>query len=189
MPSRPVTSDASGPATGVDAIVELLRRLGSIEEPNEDIGGLTVLHHGLQCAAHLRRSYPEDAELQLAGLLHDVGHALAPGHDEIHGVIGGAFVRPVLGERIAALIEAHVPAKRYLVTVDESYRGRLSTGSIRTLASQGETMTPEEVAGFRAGSHAEAAVQLRLADEASKDPAADAPDLTAWLPTLMSVAG
>jgi predicted HD phosphohydrolase len=160
-----------------------------MEEPNEDIGGLTILHHGLQCAAHLRRSHPEDRELQVAGLLHDVGHALAPGQDASHGVVGGDFVRPVLGERVAALIEAHVPAKRYLVTVDESYRARLSVGSIRTLASQGETMTAEEVAAFRARPHAEAAVQLRLADEASKDPAADVPELAAWLPTLMSVPG
>jgi predicted HD phosphohydrolase len=188
LPSRPAPSDEE-PQAGVDAIIGLLRRIGSLEEPNEDIGGLTILHHGLQCAAHLRHAHPEDTELQLAGLLHDVGHALAPGHDETHGAVGAAFVRPVLGERVAALIEAHVPAKRYLVTVDESYLGRLSTGSVRTLASQGATMTAAEVAAFRASPHAEDAVQLRVADEASKDPTAVVPDLAAWLPMLMSVAG
>jgi predicted HD phosphohydrolase len=182
-----VSDDERG--TGVDAIIALLRRTGSLEEPNEDIGGLTILHHGLQCAAHLRHAHPEDSELQLAGLLHDVGHALAPGDDEGHGAVGAAFVRPVLGQRVADLIEAHVPAKRYLVTVDESYRGRLSTGSVRTLASQGATMTAGEVAAFRSSPHAEAAVQLRVADEASKDPDAVVPDLAAWLPMLMSAAG
>lgn len=182
-----VSDDERG--TGVDAIIALLRRTGSLEEPNEDIGGLTILHHGLQCAAHLRDAHPEDSELQLAGLLHDVGHALAPGDDEGHGAVGAAFVRPVLGQRVADLIEAHVPAKRYLVTVDESYRGRLSTGSVRTLASQGATMTAAEVAAFRSSPHAEAAVQLRVADEASKDPDAVVPDLAAWLPMLMSAAG
>ena len=175
--------------TGVDAIIALLRHTGSLEEPNEDIGGLTILHHGLQCATHLRDAHPEDSELQLAGLLHDVGHALAPGDDEAHGAVGAAFVRPVLGQRVADLIEAHVPAKRYLVTVDESYRGRLSTGSVRTLASQGATMTAAEVATFRSSPHAEAAVQLRVADEASKDPDAVVPDLATWLPMLMSAAG
>jgi predicted HD phosphohydrolase len=127
--------------------------------------------------------------LHLAGLLHDVGHVLEPGRDEAHGRVGAAYVRPVLGDRVAALIEAHVPAKRYLVTVDASYRHQLSTGSVRTLTSQGESMSVEEQDVFRAGPHADAAIRLRRADEAAKDPSANVPDLDAWLPTLLAVAG
>jgi predicted HD phosphohydrolase len=173
----------------LQAVIDLLWRAGSVEEPNEDIRGLTILHHGLQCAAWLRGTEPDDPELHLAGLLHDVGHILAPGQEDAHAAVGAAYMRPVLGDRVAALIEAHVPAKRYLVTVDASYRAQLSGGSIRTLVVQGDAMTDDEVEDFRAAPYAEAAVQLRRADEAAKDPAADVPDLAAWLPTLAAAAG
>jgi predicted HD phosphohydrolase len=182
-------SEALEQTPDVGALVEVLRRAGTVEEPNEDIVGLTILHHGLQCAIILARSDPDDPELHLAGLLHDVGHVLEPGRDEAHGRVGAAYVRPVLGDRVAALIEAHVPAKRYLVTVDASYRRQLSAGSIRTLTSQGESMSVEEQDVFRAGPHADAAIRLRRADEAAKDPSANVPDLDAWLPTLLAVAG
>jgi predicted HD phosphohydrolase len=173
----------------LSAVVDLLQRAGSVEEPNEDIRGLTILHHGLQCAAWLRRTEPDDFGLQLAGLLHDVGHILAPGHEDAHGAVGATYVRPVLGDRVAALIEAHVPAKRYLVTVDGSYRSQLSEGSVRTLILQGDAMSDDEVEAFRAAPYAEAAVQLRRADEAAKDPGAEVDDLAAWLPTLVAAAG
>jgi predicted HD phosphohydrolase len=170
-------------------IIDLLQRADTMEEPNEEIRGLTVLHHGLQCADHLSRTCADDPELLAAGLLHDVGHLLAPGREELHGTVGAAFVRPVLGDRVAVLIEAHVPAKRYLVTTDLSYRERLSEGSIRTLMIQGQDMTDDELMAFRASPYAEAALALRRADEESKDPAAPVPDLASWLPTLITVAG
>jgi predicted HD phosphohydrolase len=165
-------------------VVALLREAGTLHEPNEEIDGLTILHHGLQCAAHLSRTDPDDVGLQVAGLLHDLGHVLAPGCEDVHGAVGAAYVGPVFGERVAALIEGHVPAKRFLVTEDASYRGQLSAGSVRTLALQGETMTDDEVAAFRASPHADGSVRLRRADEAAKDPAATVPSLEHWLPTL-----
>jgi predicted HD phosphohydrolase len=182
-------SQTPDPRPDLEAVIDLLRRADSTEEPNEDIRGLTILHHGLQCAASLRLAEPDDHELHLAGLLHDVGHLLAPGREDLHGAAGAAFVRPVLGDRVAALIEAHVPAKRYLVTVDGGYRSQLSSGSIRTLMVQGDAMSDDEVEAFRAAPHAEAAVRLRRADEAAKDPTAEVADLAAWLPTLAAAAG
>jgi predicted HD phosphohydrolase len=174
---------------GLAAVVGLLRRSGAAEEPNEDLPGLTILHHGLQCAARLRRTDPDDLELQVAGLLHDVGHLFAGGGEEHHGAVGAALVRPVFGDRIAALIAAHVPAKRYLVSADRTYWDRLSAGSRRTLSVQGEAMTPEESAAFVVLPYADAAVRLRRADEAAKDPGAEVPGLDAWLPTLALVTG
>jgi predicted HD phosphohydrolase len=170
-------------------LVEVLQRADTLEEPNEEIRGLTILHHGLQCGEHLRRTCGDDPELLVAGLVHDVGHLLAPGREELHGAVGAAFVRPVLGDRVAALIEAHVPAKRYLVTTDPSYRERLSEGSVRTLMIQGEDMSHEELVAFDASPYAEAALVLRRADEEAKDPAALVPGLSSWLPTLIAVAG
>ena len=173
----------------LESMVALLDAAGALEEPNEDIVGLTILHHGLQCADVLRRTDPEDLELQLAGLLHDVGHVLAPGCEDAHGEVGAAYVRPVLGDRVASLIGVHVPAKRYLVTTDDSYRGRLSTGSTRTLAVQGDAMADAELAAFRTHRYARAAVRLRRADDQAKDPTAIVPDLAAWLPGLERMAG
>lgn len=174
--------------TTLAGVVAVLRQAGSFEEPNEEIAGLSILHHGLQCAAHLRDSDPDDPELQVAGLLHDVGHVLMPGCEDIHGTVGAAFVRPVFGDRVAVLVESHVPAKRFLVTVDQSYRARLSEGSTRTLVAQGEAMTADELARFRSSPSFDAAVGLRRADEAAKDPRAEVPGLDDWLPTLETVA-
>jgi predicted HD phosphohydrolase len=172
----------------VKSLVALLETTASVEEPNEEIAGLSILHHGLRCADLLAASDPDDPELQVAGLLHDVGHVLAPGREDIHGTVGADAVRPVLGERVAALIEGHVPAKRYLVTVDPDYRRRLSAGSLRTLELQGETMTGAEVAAFSRTPHFDGAVRLRRADEQAKDPGAPVSPLGSWLSTLNLVA-
>jgi predicted HD phosphohydrolase len=182
-PSEQPPEWPSDPPT-LDALVALLVAAGTREEPNEEIPGLTVLHHGLQCASLLAASDPGDSELQLAGLLHDVGHILAPGREAEHGRIAAEFVGPVLGERVAAIIEGHVPAKRYLVSVDSAYTSLLSEGSVRTLETQGGSMGRAEAARFRATPHSKSAVRLRRADEAAKDPNAEVAPLEAWLPML-----
>ena len=188
-------SRRDGPVVGATSarqalatLVAALERAGSIEEPNENVVGLTILHHGLQCAALLAASDPEDRELQVAGLFHDVGHVLVPGSAAVHGAVGATAVAPVFGERVAALVAGHVAAKRYLVTVDESYRGTLSGGSRLTLAIQGEAMSASEVEAFAHTAHFEATLRLRRADEAAKDPTAQVPPLGQWLPTLSRMA-
>jgi predicted HD phosphohydrolase len=182
-------SEVSPIRPALASLVAVLERAGSTEEPNEEIVGLTILHHGLQCAALLAASDPDDLELQVAGLLHDVGHVLRPGADDVHGAVGAEAVRPVLGDRVADLIDGHVPAKRYLVTVDDAYRAELSEGSLRTLAVQGEAMSDAEMAAFAGAAHFDTVVRLRRADEAAKDPAAVVPPLEHWLPTLSLLAG
>jgi predicted HD phosphohydrolase len=182
-------SEAVADPPTLATVIDLLRAAGSMEEPNEEITGLSLLHHGLQCAALLAATHPGDGQLQAAGLLHDVGHVLMPGCADVHGSVGAAWVRPVFGERVAALIEGHVPAKRYLVTVDRSYREQLSEGSIRTLAEQGGSMTADELSRFRSSPFFGAVVELRRADEAAKDPEASVPGLDTWLSTLEAMAG
>ncbi len=104
--------------------------------------GLSELDHGLQCAYELSRVRPDDVELQVAGLVHDIGHQFAS--DEQHGAAGGERVRSLLGDRVAVLVEMHVPAKRYLVTTDPDYMSALTGVSIESLGAQGGPLSPEE---------------------------------------------
>jgi predicted HD phosphohydrolase len=161
-------------------LLELLASLGAV--PSEETPGLSELDHGLQCAAELARVRPADRELQVAGLVHDIGHRFGP--DERHGALGAERVRALLGDRVADLVEAHVPAKRYLVTTDPSYRDRLSSESTLTLALQGGALTPEEIRSFASSPHAADAVALRRADDAAKVPGRRVPGLAQWEPLL-----
>ncbi len=165
-------------------LLELLASMGS--DPSEETAGLSELDHGLQCAFELAQRYPDDPELLMAGLVHDIGHRLGP--DDRHGVLGAEEVRLVWGDRVAGLVEAHVPAKRYLVTADASYGARLSAQSTHTLGVQGGTFTPDEVRSFLSSPYASDAVALRRADDAAKVPGREVPPLAHWVPVLEGLA-
>ncbi|WP_329376691.1 hypothetical protein OG625_04140 [Streptomyces sp. NBC_01351] len=59
---------------------------------------------GLGTAALLRRSHPFDKELQVAGLVHELGTLLCPGDRTFRADLAAAAVRPLLGERVAMLV-------------------------------------------------------------------------------------
>jgi predicted HD phosphohydrolase len=163
---------------------ELLASMAA--EPAEQTVGLSELDHGLQCAFELARARPDDPELQLAGLVHDIGHRFGP--DEDHGVLGAQQLRGLLGDRVAGLVEAHVPAKRYLVTTDPSYRSRLSTESTRTLSVQGGALGDDESSSFLSSRYGADALVLRRADDAAKVPGRSVWALDHWVPMLRDVA-
>lgn len=173
-------------AQSVREVVDLLAE-GTEPDPGED-PGLTSLSHGLQCAARLKETRPDDVELQVAGLLHDLGHRFAPGHPELHGVLGANFLRGLFGERVADLVELHVDAKRYLVAVEPEYRNQLSATSVTTLVAQGEALDQEGIDAFLARPHAADSVELRRADEAAKDLGRVVPGLETWVPVLEALA-
>ncbi len=145
-----------------------------------------VKEHGLQCAYELAQRVPDDLELQVAGLVHDVAHRVTT--EAMHGVVGADIVRPLLGDRVASLVKLHVDAKRYLVTVDAEYRAMLSSESVHTLALQGGDMDDSERAAFEAEPAAEDALVLRRADEAAKVEGRDVPGLDHWEAILRRVA-
>jgi predicted HD phosphohydrolase len=168
----------------IDTVVELLALLdachGAHEDDDRPREAVDLLAHGLQCAEVLSATRPDDVELQLAGLVHDVGHVLVPGAADRHGVIAREALQRLLGERIAALVELHVPAKRYLVTVEPAYDEALSDTSRYTLELQGGPMTPAEIDAFLRSPFAADALVLRDADERAKVPGAPTRPLSAW---------
>lgn len=174
----------------VSQLVELL----AICAQHDDGEGISILEQGLQCAYLLAQSHPSDVELQVAGLVHDVGW-LEPGvdgwelrADAAHDVVGGRRVEPVLGGHVARLVAGHVAAKRYLVTTDPMYREGLSARSVKTLLVQGDAMDAAEVAAFEVDPDHDDILALRRADEAAKEADAVVADLGAWAEVLDHVA-
>jgi predicted HD phosphohydrolase len=158
------------------SIDELFAALAD-ERPGDVV---TALAHALQCAWLLQQLRPNDEELQLAGLVHDVASSIEPRPPGCHAAAGAELVRPLLGSRIAALVAGHVAAKRWLVSTDPGYRDRLSDNSRETLVGQGDELSDSERAAFESSPHAEACVLLRRADDNAKRPGRIVPPLQAW---------
>ncbi|MGW2273171.1 HD domain-containing protein [Streptomyces yangpuensis] len=126
----------------------------------------------LRTAALLRRSHPADKELQLAGLLHDVGRMLRPGDGVRHAVLAAQALRPLLGDRVALLIRA-------AGTADGTDGTGGTGGSGGSGGSGGPGGGPDD---------AEAVATLHRAREAAGASGPDAGVLEDWRPLLELVA-
>ncbi|MFF3749349.1 metal-dependent phosphohydrolase [Streptomyces sp. NPDC002018] len=174
-------------ANSVDELMDLLHACRGVRDTRERGGDPVDLHdHALRTAALLRRRHPADKELQIAGLVHDLGHLLLPGDDAGHADRAADAVRPLLGVRVARLVQLHVPAKRYLAAVEPWHT--LSERSARTLRLQGGAMNRAEVEAFVLDPLAEDALLLRRADDESGTVGPDAGIMEDWRPVLESVA-
>ncbi|HSO94601.1 MAG TPA: HD domain-containing protein [Acidimicrobiia bacterium] len=166
---------------------ELIAALRSADHL-DDGEAVTVLAHSLQCAAILERVAPQDAELQIGGLVHDLGTILEPGAPDTHAATGAAAIEGLLGPRVATLVALHDAAKRYLVTTEPQYRHRLSERSRLTLRVQGGLLDPVQRSRLERDPHLEAALTLRRADDEAKQPGVLVPGLAHWYPLLHVVA-
>ena len=154
---------------------------------------VTEQQHGLQCAT-LAESAGEPPSIVLACLLHDLGHLLHHmgedvadrGLDARHESIGAAWLDRHFPPEIVEPIRLHVDAKRYLCWKDPQYLAGLSEASRKSLALQGGPMSPGEAAEFEAGSHYQAAVQVRRYDDMGKVPGALTPELEHFRPLMQS---
>jgi predicted HD phosphohydrolase len=183
-----VSAGPEGTAPGsrvesLDALIDLLAA-SAVHADEEDVD---LLAHALQCGQRLREVAPDDVELQVAGLVHDVGTALVPDAPDRHARIGADAIRPLLGARVARLVAGHAEAKRYLIAVDTDYRTGLSARSIVTLAAQGGPLDDRAAAAFARGRDADDLVALRRADDAAKVPGAVVPGLESWRGPLSAV--
>lgn len=160
----------------------------------DDEGGLSILDHCLQCADLLEAARPDDVELHVAGLVHDLGWLeRGPGGwklrlDAAHDTDGRRLVVGLLGSRVARLVGGHVAAKRFLLATDPSYRTLLSARSETTLEFQGGVMGPEEAEEFAASPEWDDLVTLRRADDAAKVRGKVVPGLDTWRAAVEEIA-
>ncbi len=177
----------------IDELVDLYRGESARTRYDESV---TEHEHALQAAA-LADGQGAGDELVAAALLHDVGHLLLRDHRPIdddldvdlrHEQAGADALDELFGPDVAEPVRLHVAAKRYLCAVEPDYHDRLSPASVRSLAVQGGVMSPDEVAAFEAGDHADGAVRLRRWDEEAKVAGLDVPPLDHWLPLLRRLA-
>ncbi|MEU8825132.1 HD domain-containing protein [Streptomyces sp. NPDC048636] len=175
------------PLPSVDALMALLADCEDVwDTPDRSGDPVDILDHGLQVAAVLAERHPDDEELHVAGLVHDIGHYLVPGDEAGHGTHAATAVECLLGPRVARLVALHIPAKRYLASADPHLA--LSPESARTLGCQGGPMTPSETAAFEADPDFTAAVALRRADDAGKVVGPRVAALESWRPVVRRVA-
>ncbi len=167
----------------VNALFDVLAA-GAREDDGEE---LDALAHHLQCAALLAERAPDDLELQVAGLVHDVASTVWPGRPATHARAGANLVEPLLGARVAWLVAHHDQAKRYLVTTEPAYLDRLSPTSVVTLEAQGGRLDERERAALEAEPDLEPVLVLRRADDDAKVPGRVVPGLDRWRPVVEEV--
>lgn len=180
----------NGGFADVDALFDALEA----SRDADDEGGLSILEHSLQCADLLRASHADDVELQVAGLVHDLGW-LEPSPagwmlrlDAAHDADGGALVHDLLGARVAGLVSGHVAAKRYLLATDPGYAELLSTRSEVTLEFQGGVMRGDEITSFEQRPERADLLVLRRADDSAKARGKVVPGLDTWRAVVEGVA-
>ncbi|MFI1646646.1 metal-dependent phosphohydrolase [Streptomyces avidinii] len=125
---------------------------------------------GLRTAALLRRSHPFDKELQLAGLLHDIGQLLRLSEGTVTVGVAAEAIRPLLGERVARLLR-----------LSGTPGGEGATGARHDAE-------PGSEAGSEAEAEAEAVATLRHARDSAAAADLDAGVLEDWRPLLDLVA-
>jgi phosphonate degradation associated HDIG domain protein len=146
---------------------------------DEDYIGEPVsqLEHMSQ-AALLAEEEGYDDEVILAAFFHDIGHLCAEegeagsmdGMGNIdHEKLGADYLlKHGFSERVAALVQAHVIAKRYLTYRYAEYYKKLSPASRVTLEFQGGMMSAEEAAEFELNPDIDLIVRLRFWDDMAK---------------------
>jgi len=162
------------------------------QQGNEPYFGepVTQLEHALQCAGFAERA-GADNDTVVAAFLHDIGHLLPAeagvefmdGYGTVaHERLAADYLRKRgFSEKVAALIENHVNAKRYLVAKYPDYDARLSDASRITLGFQGGPMPPDELLAFEQHLYFKPILAMRHWDEQAKETDLDLPDPARYL--------
>ena len=151
-----------------------------------EVEGLSEIDHGLQTAYELELMAPEDKELQIAGLLHDIAHQQC--HIRDHEQYGARMLEKIMPFRIRELIAQHANAKRYLVSVNKSYYDKLTPTSKASFKDQGGLMNEGEIKAFEQHEFRDDLIKVRVADDLAKTPGRKVHDIEYWLNDLRAVA-
>jgi predicted HD phosphohydrolase len=173
----------------VSDVLDALWRADSCHDDPDDGGTVSLLDHGLQCAAILAEVYPDDVELHVAGLVHDLGLVIDPGDHAEHARHGAHFVGIVLGSRVAEIVRLHTDGLRYLLTAAPAYGERLGRESRRSLDLAGGPLNPTELGRFLGSRYWRDAIALRRSDELARTPRLVIGSVERWEPALREVAG
>lgn len=158
----------------VDEIFALYTKYGDEDYIGEPV---SQLEHMSQ-AAQLAIDSGADDEVILAAFFHDIGHICVQKNESNdmagfgivkHEKVGADFLREKgFPERVAALVESHVVAKRYLTFKYPEYYASLSEASKKTLELQGGKMTEAEANAFENNPLFHLMILLRKWDEQAK---------------------
>ncbi|WP_373511209.1 HD domain-containing protein [Persicitalea sp.] len=151
---------------------------------------VSQFEHAAQ-AAELAKRDGYDVEVQVAALLHDIGHMLPTddpaelmdeyGRRDHEGVAADWLRQRGFSDKVGTLIENHVNAKRYLTFKKPGYFAALSEASIQTLAFQGGPMTEAEARFFEKNPYFDLILRMRRWDEAAKQKNYPTPGLEHYL--------
>jgi phosphonate degradation associated HDIG domain protein len=158
----------------VSDILELYSRFGAADYIGEPVS--QIEHMGQ--AAQLAMAEGYDDEVTLAAFFHDIGHLCVAKMEtnDLNGLgirnherVGADYLRTLgFPEKIAALVEGHVEAKRYLCYNNPNYFHKLSEASKKTLALQGGVMDMAEAISFELNPLAPLMIKMRQWDDEAK---------------------
>jgi len=158
----------------VDEIFSLYENYGAADYIGEPV---SQIEHMCQ-AAQLAEAEGYDDEVILASFFHDIGHLCEhiyetkqmDGYGVMdHESLGSQYLREKgFSEKIARLVESHVPAKRYLTFKYPEYYTKLSEASKATLDKQGGRMDDAEARQFEADNLYLLFIKIREWDDKAK---------------------
>lgn len=156
---------------------------------------VTQMEHALQAAALADEAGKGEA-LITAALFHDIGHMLADDpaeannptvKNDLHEELAADYLQEVFPPAVTDPIRLHVPAKRYLCTVDTHYYEGLSEASRKSFHLQGGKMSKAEKRAFENHRHYREAVQLRIWDDQAKALDKEVPEIDAYKEVVRKV--
>ena len=156
---------------------------------------VSQFQHALQTAALAKSSEATSAQV-VSALLHDLGHWLLNEKEQDenflkqdldHETVAARYLEPFFPPEVTVPIGLHVPAKRYLCTVEDEYYGALSNASKRSFEVQGGKLNDEQRAEFEETSHLEFTLQLRQWDDQGKQAGLQVPGLENYREDVLKV--
>lgn len=146
--------------------------------------------HMIQTAI-LAQDNMESEQVILACLLHDIGHLLK--NDDMnglgvqnHGIIGKQYLEEMgMNKKVCKLVEKHIDAKRYLVSIDKTYYEKLSDVSNNKLEYQGGKMNVNEIETFEKDLDMLELLAIEYYDEnGKKKKVKDLPPIESFIPLI-----